>query len=402
MMLRTKLVIGFLGISLLISGLGMVTLTGLHSAEEAFTVYDQNTVRELDLTREMSRHLHMAIINTQIYAITDDPAYREYAQNHLAALNDTQQIYLQQPSLHLGDTLRETNENTIQTITTAIAMQDRGAPPEDVITELERIASTNTSTMQFYHHTLSPHINEKREITAANTYTAFKHTTQLTVLVSLFSVFIGSVAGLYLSRRISHPLNRLQKIINDISRGNLEVTIDPELKQRNDEIGGVAQAFDRTLTSLKLAMKRTAPELEEKVEEAEQEKQELAEERKEMLSLLEAALDVSSEAILITDLDGKFRRYNQRLVEMWDLPKDIMSSGDASSAVEHVKDKVKHPKQFKERVEYLVDHPEEEAQDLVQMKDGTVIERYAQPLRADSDIIGRVWQFKEVDTGDTT
>ncbi len=400
MMIRTKLVLGFLGISLLVSGIGMVALVGMNNAEEAFTTYDQKTVEELRLVDDMNYHLQMTITSTGIYVITDNPVYREQASHHLAALNETEQTYLQQPDPLQAAELQETHNNVQNAVTTALRMYEDDASNEAVIGEIGAVASTNSSAMTFYQ-ALSDDIKEEREAAATTTYAAFNTAAQLTLAASMISLLLGSIFGLVLSRRISRPLNRLQKVIHDISRGNMDVEISTDLKQREDEIGGVAQAFDRTLTSLKLAMHRTAPELEEKMERTEQEKRVLETERKELLSLLEATLDVSSDGILITDTGGNFRRYNQRFIEMWNLPEDDDASQNADAAVQHVKDNVENPDEFAERVQYLIDHETETEHKTIRLVDDRVIERYTQPLTADGDIIGRVWRFRErTESGD--
>ena len=61
--------------------------------------------------------------------------------------------------------------------------------------------------------------------------------------------------GLYLSRFISKPIQQLTKTIEDISMGKLDTEIKG--KERKDEIGDLARAFERTIVSLKLAMRKT-------------------------------------------------------------------------------------------------------------------------------------------------
>jgi len=51
------------------------------------------------------------------------------------------------------------------------------------------------------------------------------------------------------------PIYKLTKVVNDISTGQLDSKIDPTMLESADEIGGLARAFDRTIVSLKLAMK---------------------------------------------------------------------------------------------------------------------------------------------------
>jgi methyl-accepting chemotaxis protein len=74
--------------------------------------------------------------------------------------------------------------------------------------------------------------------------------------ISIFISIIAILLILKLSYSISNPIKKLTKNIEDISMGKLDVEIDPKLKESKDEIGDLAKAFDRTIVSLKLAMKQ--------------------------------------------------------------------------------------------------------------------------------------------------
>ena len=58
-------------------------------------------------------------------------------------------------------------------------------------------------------------------------------------------------------------IDKLSSIIKDISKGRLDTKIDTKLKDSDDEIGDLAYAFDRVLTSLKLAVEKVGIKKEE-------------------------------------------------------------------------------------------------------------------------------------------
>lgn len=75
-----------------------------------------------------------------------------------------------------------------------------------------------------------------------------------------FTVFIYFVLIVsYFIYRLIHPIEFVTKNLEDISQGRFDINVRG--KERTDELGDLARAFDRTLTSLKLAMKTTAPQL---------------------------------------------------------------------------------------------------------------------------------------------
>ena len=70
-------------------------------------------------------------------------------------------------------------------------------------------------------------------------------------IILMLTLFFGHYEKGFLNK-----MDRIKKLIEDVSNGNLNVTISEDLKHSPDEIGDLANALDRILVSLKLAVKR--------------------------------------------------------------------------------------------------------------------------------------------------
>ncbi|MGA2248454.1 MAG: response regulator [Verrucomicrobiota bacterium] len=114
-------------------------------------------------------------------------------------------------------------------------------------------------------------------------------------------------------------------------------------------------------------------------------------------TLLEAQLESSLDGILVVDNQGRKILQNRRMEELWKNPRT-----DAGEKVEAAKaafdpDFEKHPRQFIEKVAYLNAHPDEASHDVIELIDGTVLDRYSAPVRDKAGAnCGRIWSFRDI------
>ncbi|HXR47027.1 MAG TPA: PAS domain S-box protein [Candidatus Limnocylindrales bacterium] len=117
----------------------------------------------------------------------------------------------------------------------------------------------------------------------------------------------------------------------------------------------------------------------------------------EKTALLEAQLNSSIEAILVVDNHGKKVIQNQRTIDLWKIPQDIANNHDDEKQVQFVMNQTKNPEKFVEKVVYLYSHPNEISRDEVELKDGTVLDRYSAPVVGkDGKCYGRIWSFRDI------
>ena len=118
-------------------------------------------------------------------------------------------------------------------------------------------------------------------------------------------------------------------------------------------------------------------------------------EREHSLSLLEATLESTADGIMVADLQGRVKRFNQKFSAMWLVPRELLASGE-ERALAAVVEQLQDPQAFIDGVRELYSHPEAESLDTLHFRDGRVFERYSQPQRLAGEVVGRVWSFRDV------
>ncbi len=114
------------------------------------------------------------------------------------------------------------------------------------------------------------------------------------------------------------------------------------------------------------------------------------------LSRLTATLDSTADGILVIDIEGRITDFNRRFSDIWGLPEDAVARQDDMGNLRMCLEQLVRPQDFVSRIEDLDLDPESEFFDLLEFKDGRVIERFARSQIVDGDVLGRVYSFRDV------
>jgi len=122
-------------------------------------------------------------------------------------------------------------------------------------------------------------------------------------------------------------------------------------------------------------------------------------------ALLTAINDASPEGILVVDGAGTIVSYNHQIVDLWQIPDDLMQGVAIGSAIglledpllAYVSEQAADPAAFRARVRELHYAPELSDHCELELKNGRTLERNSTALRGEhGQYLGRVWFYRDV------
>jgi PAS domain S-box-containing protein len=121
------------------------------------------------------------------------------------------------------------------------------------------------------------------------------------------------------------------------------------------------------------------------------------EELRRKTAFLETQVNTSIDGILVVDENNRKILQNQRVNDLLKIPKHIAEDKNDEVQRKWVMQATQKPEKFIARALYLISHPDEIMRDELEMKDGTILDRYTSPLVGrDGKYYGRMWTFRDI------
>jgi PAS domain S-box-containing protein len=118
----------------------------------------------------------------------------------------------------------------------------------------------------------------------------------------------------------------------------------------------------------------------------------LAEQKRLLESLTESVLD----GILIVSPTGSLLHYNQRFLEVWNMPAHVIEQNSDEAALAWAAKQTDNPQAFLARVIEIYSQPDLRVREEVRMKNGSVFERFGAPVEHEGERLGWVWSFRDI------
>ncbi|NDJ20688.1 PAS domain S-box protein [Nostoc sp. B(2019)] len=158
-------------------------------------------------------------------------------------------------------------------------------------------------------------------------------------------------------------------------------------------------ARDKSDEVVEMSMQRWVDELRESKSLLQQEVSKLKTKEGELetsLSLLRSTLESTANAIVAVNFEGDILSFNQRFVDMWQIPESLMLSKKCPRCKAFFESQLKDPETFSRMIWEVSSQSDFESYDILELKDGRVFAHYSKPQWLDEKIIGRVWSIWDI------
>ena len=126
------------------------------------------------------------------------------------------------------------------------------------------------------------------------------------------------------------------------------------------------------------------------------EQQRAADEREVLVDELQATLEATADGILVTDIGGRIRSFNQRFAQMWALPADLLQSRDDAAVADWLRRSVDDAAAYEQRLAAVQQATLMSTTDRFKLHSGQVFERVTRPLWSRGRAQGRVYSFRDL------
>jgi PAS domain S-box-containing protein len=113
------------------------------------------------------------------------------------------------------------------------------------------------------------------------------------------------------------------------------------------------------------------------------------------LVIMRATLESTTDAILVTEEQFRVAEFNEKYIDMWRIPREVLEHGMACEVWELASQNFADPQRFIARMAEI-DSSGQESFDMLELKDGRILERYSKVLSVEGQSVGRVWNFRNV------
>ncbi|MBU4387986.1 MAG: PAS domain S-box protein [Proteobacteria bacterium] len=254
-----KLILGFLTVAMMVGVIGYIGVANSKHIGESFEQSERLDMPSLIATMEIESAARQASIKAMEYSLRGEKGDREKTfealeklDTHFNALEKSEETEISVKGQDPGDEASRIQaigykiDNLKTIIGKYIALKDQEISLEELFVKEEEIHNARKDLIHLLYEQKDYERKELDE-SLATTKSKITQGANIISILSLLSVFIAFLIGFFITRSISRPIQKLKNAANEISKGNLSITLDIN---SDDEIGDLSNAFNKMANDL--------------------------------------------------------------------------------------------------------------------------------------------------------
>jgi len=255
MKISLKIALGLGVLIALVWIIGIFSIMSFSSSSGLFNRMNTETIPDLIASGEMSQKVTEVHVEFMEFLLSGKIGARDNVSGLLRTLDNlakghlTRQAEGNEEEKKLADELQRKVQLFSSSVVDVMDMKTRGLTDEDLLAAEEKNVRPTYDTMMG----LLARQNEiyKSEMSVmSDDVKSSQSSGQLVIIIIAIIAMITGVFLLFLTeRRIARPIVHLTRAAEDISKGDISKPVE---KESSDEIGALAEAFERMRVSLKV------------------------------------------------------------------------------------------------------------------------------------------------------
>lgn len=115
-----------------------------------------------------------------------------------------------------------------------------------------------------------------------------------------------------------------------------------------------------------------------------------------LAAALRGILEATPEGVAYIEVSGEVSFYNQRLLELWQIPEDVLRHGSLADMNAVLADRMTDPRVMIELIERVRTTGQKEGRVALELKDGGALECTVREVVVDGKPAGRIWLFRDI------
>ena len=257
MKITMKILLGFGILIALVWIIGIFSIVSFSNSSALFNKMDTDTIPKMTTVGEMSQKVTEAHVEFMEFLLSGKIGSRDNVTKIMRTLEGLAQDHQERETeagaekKRLADELLQKIQLFSSSVVDVMDMKTRGLSDEDILSAEEKSVRPTFDNMMDLLAKQNESYKAELSVMRGDVKASQSRGQLIIIIIAVVAMFIGIFLTFLAERRISRPIVHLTQVAEDISKGDISKPVE---KESSDEIGELAEAFERMRISLKVMM----------------------------------------------------------------------------------------------------------------------------------------------------